>query len=267
MIHYHGTPVTPVDAARELLTRRHGLVSFENPAQMPLVAEVCQSFVIDNGAYSKWMEAMRKAERTDVVSGAFPAFQVESRVDVEAYAAFVREWERHPGFDWCLIPDVIDGTEFDNDQMIARWCAAGMRHGVPVWHLHESLDRLKYFARCYDRVALGSSGQWATIGTPSWWARMDEVREAICDDRGRPVVKLHGLRMLSPEVFLRIPLASADSCNVAVNIGVDKRWTGPYQPLTAKTRALVMAERIEQRESAAVWERYTPEQFSLELTA
>ncbi len=46
---------------------------------------------------------------------------------------------------------------------------------------------------------------------------MAQAMAQACD-LGRPRVKLHGLRMLDVEVFSRLPLASADSTNVARNI-------------------------------------------------
>jgi hypothetical protein len=234
VIHYHGGPIWPQSAATAVWSRRHGLTSFAHPEQVALMAELCQSFALDNGAFTFWKAG-------------------KGAVDVAAYAAWVKEWDRHPGFDFCLIPDVIDGSEFDNDRMIAKWCAIGMRHGVPVWHLHEELDRLRYLVRAYPRVALGSSGQWATPGTRGWWMRMNEAMAVACDEQGRPKTKLHGLRMLSADILARLPLASADSCNVAMNIGIDKKWAGPYQPVTESMRAQVLTERIEMAPVATHW--------------
>jgi hypothetical protein len=212
-----------------------------------MMFELCQSVSLDNGAFSKWRAG-------------------EGEVDVAAYADWVREWERHPGFDFAIIPDVIDGSEFENDRMISRWtCGEMMRHGVPVWHLHESLERLGYLIRAYPRIALGSSGAYADPGSDAWWARMEEVRPVATDEGGRPKVKLHGLRMLNPTIFAHIPLSSADSCNVALNIGKDKRWTGSYQPVTEGQRALVLAERIEMHASASRWSERRGTQMNLEL--
>lgn len=253
MIHYHGAPVTPVAAAASFFARRHGWVSFGNDSQMPLIAEVCQSFVDDCDAFGRWKRG-------------------EGPVDVPAYAAFVRSWQRHPGFDFAIIPDVIDGSEFDNDQMIAAWiCGERMRcPSVPVWHLHESLDRLERLIRgveggVYARIALGSSGQWSTPGTQDWWDRMGEAMEVACDSDGCPRVKLHGLRMLNPTIFSHLPLASADSTNVARNVGLDNRWKGTYQPLTEAQRAHVLCERIELHAAAARWSRRQGVQQNLEL--
>jgi hypothetical protein len=250
MIHYHGAPMWPLTAAAQFWPRRHGFVSFEHPEQIAMVAECCQSFALDNGAFSKWTAG-------------------KGEVDVGAYAAWVREWDTHPGFDFAIIPDTIDGSEFDNDRMIARWFNAGMRHGVAVWHLHESLERLSYLVHCTSvtrgRLALGSSGQWATPATPEWWQRMEQIRPIVCDENGRPRCKLHGLRMLNPTIFSHVPLASADSCNVAMNIGKDTRWKGTYQPVTETQRALILAERIEMHVAAVRWSHRVGVQQNLEL--
>lgn len=253
MIRFHGGPVTPISAAVELWTGRHAMVSFEHRSQHALAFEVAQSVMIDNGAFSKFNAG-------------------EGEVDFDSYVNWVCEWHRHPAYAGSLIVDDIDGSDHDNDNLIARWLQHPSRPigGIPVWHMHESLERLRYLVHCatcrvYPAVALGSSGQYATIGTDAWWSRMAEAMEVACDEMGRPRCKLHGLRMLDPTVFSHVPLASADSCNVARNIGVDKKWTGAYQPVTAAQRALVLAGRIEHHASAARWSKRSGIQKNLEL--
>lgn len=236
MIHYHGCPITPRDAAIQVLSRRHACVSHAYPQQIELVAEVCQSFMLDNGAFSQWKQGF-------------------GEINVELFAEFVGRWHRHPGYDWCLIPDVIDGGEDDNDRMIVEWVSFGIHGGVPVWHMHESIDRLVRLCKLYPRVALGSSGEYASVGTVEWWGRMAGAMDAICDTEGRPITKLHGLRMLNPVVFSHLPLASADSCNVARNIGIDDAWRGTYVPASKAERALILAGRIESHASATRWNR------------
>lgn len=209
------------------------MVSFAHPEQLPIIAEVCQSFALDNGAFSAWRSG--------------------KPLDFWGFVAWVREWIRHPGFDWCLAPDVIDGTEADNNRMLLEFTGQfGFDPVVPVWHLHESIDRLKRLCSQYRTVALGSSGKWATPGTDAWWERIDEVMPAIVDDIGRPWCKLHGLRMLNPEIFERMPFGSADSTNAAQNAGSVGRF-GMYTPAEAWQRANVIADRIEACNGAAVW--------------
>jgi hypothetical protein len=247
MIHYHGGPVTPIDVARTLWTRRHAMVSFYHPDQITLAAEVCQSFALDNGAFSAWK------------SGTGP-------IDTAAYVEWVQHWHKHPGFDFALIPDVIDGDEHANNRMIAEWFQLGGREGVPVWHLHESIDRLKYLCHAYQRVALGSSGIYSEPGYGEWWPRMHEAMVGICDEEGRPPCKLHGLRMLNPTIFSHLPLSSADSVNVGRNIGLDGKWDrAPYAPRSKAMRALIICDRIEHHASASTYQRTAGIHENLEL--
>lgn len=243
MIHYHGGPITPLSVANATWSGRHAFISFERPEQIAFAAEVCQSFALDNGAYSVWRRG--------------------AALDVNGYVAWVKEWERHPGFDWALIPDVIDGTEQDNDMMFAAYHQAGgdLLRGVPVWHLHESFERLARLCRTWPRVALGSSGDYSDVATPIWWQRMGAAMDFICDDLGRPPCKLHGLRMLNPTVFSQLPLASADSTNVAQNHGRERQL---YQ-LTPAMGALKIVDRIEQHASAPRWNRTYGTQFNMDL--
>lgn len=74
MIHYHGGPVTPNDAAVQLWSRRHAMVSFERPDQIALAFEVCQTVLKDCGAFAKW-----NGDGSDV--------------DVPAYIDWCIEWE------------------------------------------------------------------------------------------------------------------------------------------------------------------------------
>lgn len=244
MIHYHGLPMTPAADMVKAFAGRHGMVSFEHPDQIENAAEVCQSVVLDNGAFSAWKQ--KKAH------------------DFAGYAAWCSNWLLHPAVDWCVIPDVIDGDEEQNDALLAEWPVDGYR-SVPVYHLHESLERLERLCDAYPRVALGSSGKWSDPGSRAWWKRMTDVMAACCDEEGRPLVKLHGLRMLDPVIFSHLPFASADSCNVARNVGIDQAWNGPYAPRSRSMRALIMMERIEAHASAARWSPSMGVQHNLEL--
>lgn len=232
MIHYHGTPCgAERKEAAAFLSGRHALIPWIRPEDIGTAAEVCQSFCVDNGAFSAWKSG-------------------NPILDWSEYYEWVSEWMKHPGFDWAVIPDVIDGTESDNDRLIAEW-PHERSAGVPVWHMHESLERLRELCSDWPRVALGSSGQWATPGTLYWWERMAEAMDAICIN-GRPLAKLHGLRMLDPAIFHRLPLASADSTNAVRNSSSYSRF-GMYCPPAASARMSIIADRIEAHQSAATW--------------
>lgn len=233
MIHYHGLPITPGVIAAKVLSGRHGFISFRHRTQFDIAVDVCQSFALDNGAFSAWRSG-------DPVQ------------DWQPYYKWVEENKRRPNFDFAVIPDVIDGDEDANDMLMQEWPHEPHLSAV-VWHMHESLDRLRSLVARWPRVAIGSSAEFATVGTTKWWLRMGSALDAVCDSRGHPMAKLHGLRMLNPAVFSKIPFASADSTNIARNIGIDKAWKGTYQG-DKDWRALTLALRIEAANGANCWD-------------
>ena len=236
MIHYHGTPLSgPRQDNVRFLTGRHAMVSFSQPRELPVAAEVCQSFALDNGAFSAW--------------------QSGTEYDWQGFIEWVREWHKHPAFDWAVIPDSIDGTERDNDLLLSEWPRDLAHAGVPVWHPHETLERFKDLCGAYRRVAIGGSAHYGQPGCGAWWHRIRKAMDSICDASGRPPCRLHGLRLLSVDIFTKLPLSSADSINAARNAQRNDAF-GWYEPPTAGQKAAVIASRIEAHNSAARWERH-----------
>lgn len=234
MIHYHGTPISSDKVARVVLEGGHALVSFLSPQQIHLVTEMCQSFILDNGAFSAWRSGNPIKDWTP-------------------YYDWVFELSKYPNFDWAIIPDVIDGDEQENDLLLEQ-CPLPKHLTSPVWHMHESIERLKRLCDTYPVVCLGSSGQYSAVGTKIWKERMSEVFNDICDENGFPPCKLHGLRMLNPKIFTKMPLHSADSVTVGRNVNIDKVWgTGRKSPRTKSVRALLMVDQIEGFNGASQW--------------
>jgi hypothetical protein len=238
MIHYHGLPITPESVAVRAITGAHVFVTYRDRRQLPLAVSVAQSFALDNGAFIAWRSG-------------------EPVKDWSGFYAWVDECRRVPSFDFAVIPDVIDGDEAANDALLHRWPwrLSAPWLGAPVWHMHESLHRLDGLARDWPRVCIGSSGEFAAVGSSRWFGRMAEAMHTVCDERGRPLCKLHGLRMLDPAIYSRFPFASADSTNIARNVSIDTKWRGTYSPSTLDARALVLRDRTEAAQAPATWER------------
>jgi len=247
MRHYHGTPFggARVDLAR-FVTGRSFLIPFKRPEDLPTVAAGAVGFCFDNSAFTSWKSG-------------------EPITNWGDFYKWCKEWSRHPGFEFAIIPDIIDGTERDNDELLREWerrmFAPQRVEGVPVWHMHESLERLyRLVTGHWRRVAIGSSGEWPNPGTPNWWSRMREAMNVATDEDGRPRAKLHGLRMMDPEIFTRLPLASVDSTNVAQNKALPRRYPAP----TVSAQAELIATRIEASNSPAVW---SPKETQYKLKA
>ena len=239
MIHYHGLPITPATAAVRAVDAGHAFVSYRWPDQLAVAAEVCQSFAIDNGAFSAWKKG-------------------EPVLDWSGFYEWATACKRLPACDFAVIPDVIDGGEADNDALLSEWPLPRW-FGAPVWHMHESLARLERLAAAYPPVCIGSSGEFATVGSAVWWGQMARAMRVLCNDDGEPLCKVHGLRMLNPEIFSRLPLSSADSTNIGINIGKDVSWRGNYMPPNKDMRAAVMRSRIEAHNAPNRWGFTVPE--------
>ena len=236
MIHYHGLPILPTECANVVIKGGHAFVSVAYPKQLYLETEVCQSFAADNGAFSAWKSG--KPIR-----------------DWNPYMKWISNISKFPNFDFAVIPDKVDGGEEDNDDLIIMWnefftSSIDQQKGAPVWHLHETLERLEKLICNHTRVCLGSSGDYKTIGTRLWWSRMIQAFKIICGKDNLPKTKIHGLRMLDPKVFTFFPLSSADSTNIAISIGFDSKWQGTYTPMSKMARAMVLRDRVESQAGA-----------------
>lgn len=219
--------------AIKFLKGRHALVSFAHPTQIAEVLECCESFCLDNGAFTIWKTT-------------------GGNIDVAEYCKWVDSLATHPSFDFALIPDIIGGTVEENDALINSWKSNHIC--VPVYHLGEPIDRFFSLAEKFKKVAFGSTDAWARNGSKAWWENMAEFMDIVTDDNGVLPCKVHGLRMLDPKLFQYLPLHSGDSTNAGVNGhlcmkgGIHpavERWQGNER----------IAQKIEAYQSAPVWNR------------
>jgi hypothetical protein len=229
MIHYHGIAGASHKFLATVMSGRHAFVSFADPGNLVNIAGICSTFALDNGAYSAWRK--------------------QKPYDFAGYQDWVKQWFRHPAYDWHVIPDEIDGDENTNRKLVETWPISG---GIPVWHMHESLGFLKDLCSGFDTVALGSSGQYAVIGTQRWWGRMDEAMRHVCID-GQPPCRFHGLRMLRIDVCSKLPLHSGDSTTAVRDSKYDASWRGYNAPTSPHMRGLVIADRLESQHPPAQW--------------
>lgn len=159
-------------------------------------------------------------------NGAFSAWRNGESLDWDHWARYA-EWARSI-LAWCpqavaVVPDVIGGTEQQNWELLNEFVGlVDPDRCMPVWHMHESLDYLRHIASTGPYVAIGSSGQYAKVGTAKWHKRISVALRALdrCTVRRgmlRPWVHM----MRAQSEMHRYAFDSCDSCNVAVN---HNRW-------------------------------------------
>ena len=221
MIHYHGTPITPI---AQLLTMagRHFCVSHMKPDDVARCHQIGQSVMLDNGAFSKWKSG--------------------KKTDWPKYYDWCDKWLDYPT-TWAVIPDTIDGGSQEQDALIREWPHA--KRGAPVWHMDEPLHRLQSLCEDWPRVCVGSTAEYATVLSPSWCNRIDEMFNALAVTFSR-IPNLHMLRgmQLSGRQW---PFASVDSTDIAQNHHLKHKC------------ARSMADRWDALQTPARWEQ-RPEQ-------
>ncbi len=192
MIHYHGTPISPIRAI-ETMGGKHFCVSYARPDDLKRCLRIGQSLMLDNGAFSAKTRGLP--------------------FDRNGFYGWVEPFLVHP--HWAVVPDVIDGTEDEQREMVKSW-PFRKEIGIPVWHLGLSITYLIELCDAWGRVCFGSAGEFWQIGTTKWCHRMDEAFNALVKIYGRQIPWVHGMRMLGQSSG-PWPLASADSTNVALH--------------------------------------------------
>lgn len=239
MIHYHGADIHPRSVLLAL-RGRHFCVSYAYPNDVATCHEIGQSVMLDNGAFTLW------TRQKDTQGWSW-----------DAYYVWVRPWLDSRS-TWCVIPDVIGGTEHENDRLLAEWfaCMGSYRQAAPVWHLHESFDRLDRLTRVYERVCFGSSGEYSAVGSDRWHARMIDAFNHICKGSGSPPCWIHMLRGMRMS-FEDYPFASVDSADVARNHN-----RGGVDADAKARRAISMADRWDGMQCPIRWQQ-KPAQLTL----
>lgn len=148
-------------------------------------------------------------------NGAFTLFNSGKSVDWSGYYEWLDEFLWAPT-TWCIPPDVIGGDETQNDELLAVF-PFPKHKAKPVWHLHESIDRLMRLLDEWEGgVCFGSSADYSQVGSCQWHDRVTEAWDSIARaHRATPWV--HMLRGMKTVRMGCYPFASVDSTDVARN--------------------------------------------------
>lgn len=195
---FHGTPVTPNSIFIDHLRFRNVLISYARPDQFKLAKVHAKEIMIDNGAFSIWNKNKRLKNPKPTTWDAYYEWIDEIYADITEF----------------ILPDVIDGSEAENDALL-KDCS--LMNGIPVWHVNESFERLERLASDYPYIAFGSAGEYGTLGTKKWHDKVGKAMRIISDTEGYPQVKVHMLRCLNHKIFGMYPFESGDSTNLARN--------------------------------------------------
>lgn len=220
MIHYHGTPITPIEVLLTL-AGKHFCVSHMRPEDIARCHMIGQSVMLDNGAFSKWKSG--------------------KATDWPKYYAWCDKWLDNPS-TWAIPPDVIDAPSQEQDGLLNEW-PHGKRQAAPVWHMDEPIYRLLSLCeKGWNRVCIGSTAEYAVVLSEPWERRMDEAFNGLAKTFGRipPVHMLRGMQCSGK----RWPFISVDSTDVAQNhnrqkntaLAMANRWDASQCPIGWRMR-------------------------------
>ncbi len=229
VVHYHGTPVwgDAGNVHRIAVSGAGAFVSYARPDQLVASFKHAKSVAIDNGAFSAWKSGLV--------------------IDWQKFYQWIAPHYYHPKLAFFVIPDVVDGDEADNDALIKALPRCFREKATPVWHLHESLQRLVELCREWPRVCFGSSGDYATVRTALWHSRMQDAFETIYLKYGFST-RIHGLRMLDGRILGNYPLHTADSTNLACNA---PKYLIKYPELTRAISEADYTQKLSEKELKA----------------
>lgn len=235
-IHYHGGPIwgdkkISYHELMPALWRGGGaLISYAHPGQLKYVVNIDCSLILDNGAFTWW-----RRDKENQLGMNWTAHWDKF------YDSFVAPW--YSRIDWFIIPDVIEGTEDENDMLIARVPKWLRGKSVPVWHSDESIERLIRLCKSHSRVAIGCCGAHRSIRSKAWKMRMDEVFHEVYIENCLNT-KLHGLRMLDARAMSLYPFDSVDSSSVATNVPKTEKVIPQVPCKLARTAILRAAKEL-----------------------
>ena len=221
MMHYHGTPITPISALYELVGRNF-CVSHAHPSDVERCHAIGQSVMLDNGAFSAW-----KSGRA---------------TDWAAFYGWCDRWLDCPT-TWAIPPDVIDAGSQEQDALLREW-PHGKRQTAPVWHMDEPIPRLcRLVDEGWSRVCIGSTAEYASVLSAPWQSRMDEAWNELARTFSRTPA-IHMLRGMQCS-GLRWPFSSVDSTDIAQNhhlphrsaSAMADRWDAMQCPISWELRA------------------------------
>ena len=191
MIHYHGTPITPMSELSKM-AGKHFCVSFEDHRDIDWCVKNGQSVMLDNGAFS--------------------AFTKGKTIDFKAYEEWIEPYLYPP--NWAIIPDVIDGSVEEQKELMKMFSHLPNHLVSPVWHMSLPINWLLELADNFPRFCFGSSGKYWQVGSSVWCRRADEAWNELTKRGHKSWVHMMRGLALCGDVY---PFASADSTNVARN--------------------------------------------------
>lgn len=157
------------------------------------------------------MQEQKKRVELFLDSGAFSAWSQGKEINIDEYIQFIKD--NKDVIDVYANLDVIGNAEatWKNQTYME---SKGLKP-LPVYHYGEDIKWLKkLLTGKYDYISLGGMVPISTGDLIHW---LDDLfKNYLCDDKGMPIVKVHGFGLTSLRLMLRYNWFSVDSTSWVV---------------------------------------------------
>jgi hypothetical protein len=167
-------------------------------------------FYLESGQ-SKMAKKKKKKVELFLDSGAFSAWSQKKEIDIDAYIDFIKEHKKLISV-YANLDDITDPERTWSNQLIME--QAGL-DPIPVYHYGEDIKYLERLLKAkYPYISLGGMVPISTNVLVQWLDRI--FGQYLTDDKGMPLVKVHGFGLTSLRLMLRYPWYSVDSTSWVV---------------------------------------------------
>jgi len=139
-------------------------------------------------------------------SGAYTVWRQGKSIDIEKYMQFYKENEQFFN-GGCFNLDVI--LDAKNSYKNWRYIKNSGVDAIPVYHIGTSEKWLKRYMNHTDHIALGAVANLSSVQRRHG---LDYIfKKYLTDEKGKPIVKVHGLGITAMNLIIQYPWYSVDS--------------------------------------------------------
>lgn len=171
---------------------------------------------LDSSAHSIFLRESVQSDRYGKIKKGARENASYSYFETEGFKKFLDDYieylhENKQYLDFYVTVDAIGANDISANKTweILKYMESFGLNPIPVYHFKEDHKFLKRMIDNYEYIGIGGLGQ--DITKEKYIPEADKFFKYVCDDNGKPRVKVHGFALTSSELILRYPWYSVDS--------------------------------------------------------
>lgn len=209
-----------------------------------------ECFVVDNVPHilesyhyvgkQRFVDEMRESGgKVFLDSGAFSAKSLGVDIDIDEYCEYIiRNRDIIRVEDGVLMASVLDGI---GDAKLTGQNQEYMeRHGappLPCFHFGEPEEYLDWYASRYPYITIGGMVRTKAEDVMKWLDRIWRKGGPLCDEEGRPKLKVHAFGVTTISLMERYPWHSVDSSSWIQAASFGSIYTVEHGPISISSKS------------------------------